>query len=231
MSAGPSPPTSDSAQGRPTSTSIAVKSLSPADDSTQVTAWATPPQDTGERALRAEAYQHALNSHADPCGLVMLANRAAAASVIGMLAACLAIAEPLRYLHGSETSISLAYDTARPRAPRQARRADVSAYYLMCRSGSPASGCSRPTVPVRQSFSSLPQRQIVPRLLRICRSVVRGRGWARSVRRSRIGDYETPSWRRGKRTYARRMGHDPVSKPGTPGDQRMPAQIRPSEDH
>jgi hypothetical protein len=106
-------------------TSIAVKSFSPADDSAQVTAWGHAPQDPGERALRAKAYQDALNSHADPCGIVMLAGRAAAASFIGVLAACLAIAEPLRYLHGSETSISLAYDAARPRAPRQARRADA----------------------------------------------------------------------------------------------------------
>lgn len=80
----------------------------------------------GERALEAKAYKRAVadaervGDERARCGVVMVAGAAVAAPFVGVIAACLAIAEPLRQLHGADATASAVFD-AGGRAP--ARRA------------------------------------------------------------------------------------------------------------
>jgi hypothetical protein len=77
--------------------------------------------DRAARAQRQEAYQNAEAEGADGCGLVRLAETAVAAPFVGVVAACLALAEPLRTLHGQEPHITLTYDSGRTAMPRATR--------------------------------------------------------------------------------------------------------------
>lgn len=100
-------------------TAISIKTFPAAGDSSAVVAWAREPADHGERAASAAAYQRAMATGADRCGVVQLAGRSAAASFVGVLAACLSLAEPLRRLHGAQGSATLTLDVIRPQLPRR----------------------------------------------------------------------------------------------------------------
>lgn len=98
--------------------SIAIKSFPASGDSAQVAAWATGPTERGTSAASGAAYQQALSEGADACGLVLLAGRAAAASFVGIIAATLALAEPLRILHSGQHLATASFDAGRPRPAR-----------------------------------------------------------------------------------------------------------------
>ena len=71
-----------------------------------------------ERAQQQPAYRDARASGADPCGLVQLAETAVAAPFVGVVAACIAVAEPLRVLHGQTANSHLAFDAGRTSSPK-----------------------------------------------------------------------------------------------------------------
>lgn len=77
--------------------------------------------DRARRAKRQEAYQNAEADGADECGLVQLAETAVAAPFVGVLAGCLALAEPLRLLHGQNPHLTLTYNSGRTTTPRATR--------------------------------------------------------------------------------------------------------------
>lgn len=77
------------------------------------------------RAQRQEAYRNAEAEGADGCGLVQLAETAVAAPFVGVVAACLALSEPLRMLHGQKPHKTLSYDAGRTALPRASRAAEV----------------------------------------------------------------------------------------------------------
>lgn len=86
----------------------------PATPSNEVPAWRE--SGTSQRAERAQkqtAYRAARAEGADACGLVQLAETAVAAPFVGVVAACLALAEPLRVLHGQHPNIALTFDVGR----------------------------------------------------------------------------------------------------------------------
>jgi hypothetical protein len=77
--------------------------------------------DRAARAQEQHAYRNARSEGADGCGLVQLAETAVAAPFVGVVAACLALAEPLRVLHGQQPHVTLAYDSGRRAMPRATR--------------------------------------------------------------------------------------------------------------
>lgn len=100
-------------------TGISIHTFPAPTSSDKVAAWQR--DGSAERAARAheqDAYRSALSDGADACGLVQLAETAVAAPFVGVVAACLALAEPLRVLHGLDPNITLTYDTGRTGAPR-----------------------------------------------------------------------------------------------------------------
>ncbi|WP_269304728.1 hypothetical protein [Aeromicrobium sp. HA] len=76
-------------------------------------------------AQQQDAYRNAEAAGADGCGLVQLAETAVAAPFVGVVAACLALSEPLRILHGQKQHITLSYDAGRTALPRGSRAAEV----------------------------------------------------------------------------------------------------------
>lgn len=123
-------------------TTVAIKTFPTLGASADVASWqqnlpASPPSSKSARA-----YQEALSQVADDpaaqCGVVMAAGRAAAAAFVGMVAACLAVAEPLRllngddgYLHGTAAAtLSLARTRA---ADGEWRRSEPRMSYLPAR--------------------------------------------------------------------------------------------------
>jgi len=100
-------------------TGISVHTFPAATHSKDVPAW----QEHGEsrrseRAQEQRAYRDARASGADPCGLVRLAETAVAAPFVGVVAACIAAAEPLRVLHGETAHSNLTFDAGRNSYPR-----------------------------------------------------------------------------------------------------------------
>jgi hypothetical protein len=106
--------------GGPTDfTGINVHTFPAPTSSNNVAAWNAPR--TSQRAARAreqKAYRSAQADGADACGLVQLAETSVAAPFVGVVAACLAVAEPLRALHGHHPHLTLAFDAGRTRPPR-----------------------------------------------------------------------------------------------------------------
>lgn len=100
-------------------TAISVHTFPATRHSQHVAAWRT---DGSHRRLETTqeqtAYRNARAAGADPCGLVRLADAAVAAPFVGVVAACLAIAEPLRVLHGGSVNASLTFDSGRLALPR-----------------------------------------------------------------------------------------------------------------
>lgn len=95
-------------------TAISIHTFPAPTSSHDVRAWQVDGSD--HRAARAhaqDAYRNALSAGADQCGLVQLAETAVAAPFVGVVAACLALAEPLRLLHGRNPNITLGYDAGR----------------------------------------------------------------------------------------------------------------------
>lgn len=100
-------------------TSISIHTFPSARHSKDVTAWQT--DGSPRRSAVAQdqrAYRDARAAGADLCGLVQLADTAVAAPFVGVVAACLAIAEPLRVLHGQPASTGLTFDASRIASPR-----------------------------------------------------------------------------------------------------------------
>lgn len=73
-------------------------------------------------AMSQRAYRDAEVAGANPCGLVQLADTAVAAPFVGIVAACLAVAEPIRVLHGQDASVATALDAGRGQAVRRATK-------------------------------------------------------------------------------------------------------------
>jgi len=71
-------------------------------------------------AMSQRAYRDAEVAGANPCGLVQLADTAVAAPFVGIVAACLAVAEPIRVLHGQDATVATALDAGRRQAARRA---------------------------------------------------------------------------------------------------------------
>lgn len=103
-------------------TGIGIHTFPSPTSSHDVAAWqGDSSTDRAARAQRQEAYQNAEAEGADGCGLVQLAETAVAAPFVGVVAGCLALAEPLRMLHGQEPHITLTYDSGRTAMPRATR--------------------------------------------------------------------------------------------------------------
>jgi hypothetical protein len=106
-------------------TGISVHAFSGLTSSHEVSAWQKDRSaDRGARARAQEPYRNARNEGADDCGLIQLAETAVAAPFVGVVAACLGLAEPLRVLHGQDPHITLTYDSGRAAAPRATRGTD-----------------------------------------------------------------------------------------------------------
>lgn len=100
-------------------TGISVHTFPAVTPSKDVPAWQE--HESSRRAERAQeqrAYRDARASGADPCGLVQLAETAVAAPFVGVVAACIAVAEPLRVLHGQTANSHLAFDAGRASSPK-----------------------------------------------------------------------------------------------------------------
>jgi hypothetical protein len=84
-----------------------------------VPAWQGPRStDRATRAQEQDAYRAARAAGADLCGLVQLAETAVAAPFVGVVAGCIAVAEPLRMLHGQHPHSTLSFDAGRIALPR-----------------------------------------------------------------------------------------------------------------
>lgn len=93
-------------------TGISLHTVTPDRRSEQISAWQHRPvtSGTGSSFPSAPAYtQAALEGH-DVCGLVQLSERSVAASFVGVAAACIAVAEPLRLLAGGPATAHASYD-------------------------------------------------------------------------------------------------------------------------
>lgn len=100
-------------------TTISIHTFPAATHSKHVPAWQTNGwRRRSENAQEQKAYQDARAAGADPCGLVQLAEITVAAPFIGVVAACLAIAEPLRVLSGEPANTNLTFDSGRLASPR-----------------------------------------------------------------------------------------------------------------
>ena len=95
--------------------SMSIYALDGALTSTEISAWrqehpAAAPDTSGV------LYDKLRGEGIDECGVVMLAGRAVAAAFVGMIAACLAISEPLRRLHGGPmlSSLGLSLESGKP---------------------------------------------------------------------------------------------------------------------
>lgn len=100
-------------------TGISMHTFPAATHSAHIPAWQ--PDASRRRAesnQERRAYQAALAAGADPCGVIQLAETAVAAPFVGVVAACLAVAEPLRLLHGGPVSTNLTFDSGRLAQPR-----------------------------------------------------------------------------------------------------------------
>jgi hypothetical protein len=100
-------------------TAISIHTFPAARQSKDVAAWRTDgSRRRSETTQLQTAYRDARAAGADPCGLVQLADTAVAAPFVGVVAACLAIAEPLRVLNGERVNTSLTFDSGRLASPR-----------------------------------------------------------------------------------------------------------------
>lgn len=103
-------------------TGIGIHTFPSPTSSHDVAAWQREsPTDRVARTQRQEAYRNAEAEGADGCGLLQLAETAVAAPFVGVVAGCLALAEPLRVLHGQEPHLTLTYDSGRTAIPRATR--------------------------------------------------------------------------------------------------------------
>ncbi len=117
-------------------TGISIHTFPAATPSHELPAWQG--SGTSQRANRAQeqtAYRAARADGADGCGLVQLAETAVAAPFVGVIAACLALAEPLRVLHGRHPNITLTFDAGRSVPPRSTP-ADASPRFAFQAAGS-----------------------------------------------------------------------------------------------
>jgi len=116
-------------------TSISVHTFPAPTSSDDVSAWqGDGSADRAARAQEQDAYRNARSAGADGCGLVQLAETAVAALFVGIVAASLALAEPLRVLHGLDPNITLTYDAGRTAASRSTPGKDTPrvAYVPAC---------------------------------------------------------------------------------------------------
>ena len=116
-------------------TSISVHTFPAPTSSDDVSAWqGDGSADRAARAQEQDAYRNARSAGADGCGLVQLAETAVAAPFVGIVAASLALAEPLRVLHGLDPNITLTYDAGRTAASRSTPGKDTPrvAYVPAC---------------------------------------------------------------------------------------------------
>ena len=94
-------------------TEVAIHSFPGPIESQDLPAWQASARPVTDLTKTARAYQSAVDGGADPCGIVTLAGRAAAAAFVGVLAATLAVSEPLRRLHGQSGTAVLTLNVAR----------------------------------------------------------------------------------------------------------------------
>ncbi|TDO58213.1 ThiF family protein [Kribbella sp. VKM Ac-2571] len=100
-------------------TAVSIHTFPATKHSKDVAAWQTNGSSRrSETAQEQKAYRDARAAGADACGLIQLAETAVAAPFVGVVAACLAIAEPLRILHGEPANTSLTFDIGRLARPR-----------------------------------------------------------------------------------------------------------------
>lgn len=120
-------------------TGVSIHTFPAPTSSHDVAAWQRDPSlERAARAHQQEAYRSALSGGADACGLIQLAETAVAAPFVGVVGACLALAEPLRVLHGLGPNITVAYDTRRTGAPRSTEgSASPRIAYVPARTSSP----------------------------------------------------------------------------------------------
>jgi hypothetical protein len=78
---------------------LSIHSFPGCQSSTEIESWKESNPPIAADSL-APAFLSLTKSTTDQCGMVMLANQAVAAAFVGMVAACLAVSEPLRRLHG-----------------------------------------------------------------------------------------------------------------------------------
>ncbi len=84
-------------------TGISIHGFAGATSSDEVVAWQSDRvDDRAARARTQDAYRNAVERGADACGMVQVSETAVAAPFVGVVAACLGLAEPLRVLHGQE---------------------------------------------------------------------------------------------------------------------------------
>ncbi|MDO7868526.1 hypothetical protein [Nocardioides jiangxiensis] len=92
-------------------TGISLHTFPAAGRSSELAAWQNEPTTARRDAtLEMKAYSEAGEQ---ACGHVLLADKAVAVPFVGVVAACLAVAEPLRLLHGANPTAALAYDVGR----------------------------------------------------------------------------------------------------------------------
>ena len=100
-------------------TGISIHTFPAPTPSTEVPAWqGSGASQRAERAQEQAAYRAARADGADACGLIQIAETAVAAPFVGVVAACLALAEPLRVLHGQHPNTTLTFDVGRSAPPR-----------------------------------------------------------------------------------------------------------------
>jgi hypothetical protein len=100
-------------------TGLSIHTFPAPTPSTEVPAWQrSGASHRAEQAQEQAAYRAARADGADACGLVQLAETAVAAPFVGVVAACLALAETLRVLHGKHPNITVTFDVGRSASPR-----------------------------------------------------------------------------------------------------------------
>ncbi|MGP3912981.1 hypothetical protein [Nonomuraea sp. 10N515B] len=95
--------------GSETFSSLLMRRFPGTEASDEVEGWATDPRPAAVPSTQAFAD---LRNHHDACGMVELADIAVGASFVGIIAACIALAEATRELHGGTGCDILAVDLA-----------------------------------------------------------------------------------------------------------------------
>ena len=105
-------------------TGISIHGFAGTTSSHEVAAWqSVHSDDRAARARTQDAYRNAVERGADSCGMVQVSETAVAAPFVGVVAACLGLAEPLRVLHGQEPHLTLTFDSGRGAVPRATKGA------------------------------------------------------------------------------------------------------------
>ncbi len=95
-------------------TGVSIHTFPAAGNSGALQAWKQ--TESGRRAASAraqQAYRDAAAGGASSCGLVQLSETAVAAPFVGVIAACIAVSEPIRVLHGQDATEAAAIDVGR----------------------------------------------------------------------------------------------------------------------